>query len=104
VPDIDDVLGLMMTDASFKADLVRDPKGVLDGYDLSPDDLSTVAQQLSEDQEALDPVEQRTSRAGLFALFSTAMRTHGATPPDGIDLSGLEATTAENPPPSGSNA
>ena len=89
MPDIDDVLGLMMSDADFKASLVRDPKAVLGRYDLSPDDLAVVAEQLADDQAALGPIEQRTSKAGLFALFSSAMRSGGAEAPVGIDLTGL---------------
>lgn len=74
MPDFDEVLGRLETDAPFWAELVRDPKLALVGYDLAPDDLSILAELLAADQDALDPLEQRTSKAGLFALFSHARR------------------------------
>jgi len=80
MPNLHDALERIDNDQSFKDWLVRDPQGALQGYDLSSDDLSVIAMELSDDFEVLGFVEQRTSKAGLFALISSA--SHAATPPD----------------------
>lgn len=67
---IDDVLERLITDPAFKANLAADPRAALAGYQLSANDLSLLAQQVSSDDGGQSAVEQRTSKAGFFALFS----------------------------------
>jgi len=85
MPNLHDALERIENDQNFKEWLVRDPQGALQGFELSSDDLSVIAMELSDDFEVLGFVEQRTSKAGLFALISSASH---AAPADG------DATTA----------
>jgi hypothetical protein len=81
MPNLHDALERLESDQSFKDWLVRDPQGALQGYDLTPDDVSVIAMELSDDFEVLGFVEQRTSKAGLFALISNA--SHAAPAAEG---------------------
>lgn len=75
--DLDAVLERMSHDGGFRDAVVRDPRGALAGYALSADELRELTTRLADDHESLDPVEQRTSKAGLFALFSGALARVG---------------------------
>jgi hypothetical protein len=75
--DLDEVVHRLRTDAGFKAAVVRDPRRVLAAYDLDADDLRRLTQLLADDHGSLDPVEQRTAKAGLFALLSGALTRRG---------------------------
>ena len=75
--DLDAVLERMSHDGGFRDAVVRDPRAALAGYALSADDLRELTTRLADDHESLDPVEQRTSKAGLFALFSGALARVG---------------------------
>lgn len=97
MPDIDDVRRRLRTDPDFKAALVRDPKAALHGFELSPEDLSTITAELSQDHAALDPVEQRTSKAGLFSLLSSAMSRPGAARAHDLDFADVSGFTAPIP-------
>ena len=79
---IDDVLERLVTDASFKKQLVTDPKAALAGYELTADDVQLLAAQVTDDTGSLGAVEQRTSKAGLFGLFSQLVG-HGGSGPAG---------------------
>ncbi len=100
MPNLQDALERLESDQSFKDWLVRDPQGALQGYDLTPEDVSVIAMELSDDFEVLGFVEQRTSKAGLFALISNA--SHAAPP--GADASAQERAGADDiaPPAGGS--
>lgn len=75
--DLDAVLERMSHDGGFRDAVVRDPRAALAGYALSADELRELTNRLADDHESLDPVEQRTSKAGLFALFSGALARVG---------------------------
>jgi hypothetical protein len=77
---IDDVLERLVTDASFKKELVTDPKAALAGYELTADDVQLLAAQVTDDTGSLGAVEQRTSKAGLFGLFSQLVGHGGSGP------------------------
>ena len=77
---IDDVLERLVTDASFKKQLVTDPRTALAGYELTADDVELLAAQVTDDTGSLGAVEQRTSKAGLFGLFSQLVGHGGSSP------------------------
>lgn len=92
MPNLHDALERIENDQHFKDWLVRDPQGALQGFELSSDDLSVIAMELSDDFEVLGFVEQRTSKAGLFALISSASHASSTTeepdPADPVDPEG----------------
>jgi hypothetical protein len=50
VTPIDELIRRVTTDPTFRAELVRDPKGALTGYELSAHDLQRLAAQLADDE------------------------------------------------------
>ncbi|GAA2597063.1 hypothetical protein GCM10010399_29650 [Dactylosporangium fulvum] len=69
--DFDDVLERLLTDPGFKARLAADPASALDGYRLSAEELEVLGAQVGFDPGAQSRVEQRTSKASMFGLFSS---------------------------------
>jgi hypothetical protein len=88
MPGIDDVLERLITDPTFKAQLATDPRSALAGYELTADDLSLLARQVSGNDGGRSMVEQRTSKAGFFGLFAQVTDGDGviirgpSSPPD----------------------
>ncbi|WP_432986109.1 hypothetical protein [Dactylosporangium sp. CA-233914] len=68
--DFDEVLELLLSDPGFKARLAADPAGTLAGYRLTPDELDILQSQLG-DAGGQTHVEQRTSKASMFGVFSS---------------------------------
>ena len=62
-PGIDEALERLVTDPTFRDELARDPKGALAGYDLTRDELSLLAQQLSAGTLGQCAVERRLRRS-----------------------------------------
>ncbi|WP_433613835.1 hypothetical protein ACQP2P_05430 [Dactylosporangium sp. CA-139114] len=70
--DFDEVLERLLGDPAFKARLATDPQGALAGYRLTPDELDILQTQLGEAGGAGQAhVEQRTSKASMFGVFSS---------------------------------
>jgi hypothetical protein len=67
--DFDEVLERLLGDPAFKARLAADPQGALDGYRLTPDELDILQSQVGE-AGGQTHVEQRTSKASMFGVFS----------------------------------
>ncbi|GGM75969.1 hypothetical protein ACFFX1_47045 [Dactylosporangium sucinum] len=68
--DFDDVLERLLSDPGFKARLAADPASALAGYRLSAEELEVLRVQVGADPGGESRVEQRTSKAGMFGLFS----------------------------------
>ncbi|GAA3286612.1 hypothetical protein Dvina_06640 [Dactylosporangium vinaceum] len=68
--DFDEVLERLLGDPGFKAQLAADPGRALAGYHLSPDELDILQTQLG-DAGGQRHVEQRTSKASMFGVFSS---------------------------------
>ncbi|WP_433056809.1 hypothetical protein [Dactylosporangium sp. CS-033363] len=68
--DFDEVLERLLGDPAFKAQLAADPAGTLAGYRLSPDELDILQSQVGE-AGGQAHVEQRTSKASMFGVFSS---------------------------------
>ncbi|WP_433215272.1 hypothetical protein ACQP00_05570 [Dactylosporangium sp. CS-047395] len=71
--DFDEVLERLLGDPAFKARLAADPAGTLAGYRLSPDELDILQSQIGEAGGGAGQahVEQRTSKASMFGVFSS---------------------------------
>ncbi|MEV4131566.1 hypothetical protein AB0J72_05315 [Dactylosporangium sp. NPDC049742] len=69
--DFDDVLERLLTDPGFQARLAADPAGALAGYQLSADELELLQAQVGGADAGQSRVEQRTSKASMFGLFSS---------------------------------
>ncbi|MEV4509721.1 hypothetical protein AB0K00_12275 [Dactylosporangium sp. NPDC049525] len=69
--DFDDVLERLLTDPGFQARLAADPAGALAGYRLSADELELLQAQVGGVDAGQSRVEQRTSKASMFGLFSS---------------------------------
>ncbi|MFF5226294.1 hypothetical protein [Dactylosporangium sp. NPDC000521] len=69
--DFDDVLERLLTDPGFQARLAADPAGALAGYRLSDDELELLQAQVGGGDVGQSRVEQRTSKASVFGLFSS---------------------------------
>lgn len=69
--DFDDVLERLLTDPGFQARLAADPGGALAGYTLSADELELLQAQVGGGGAGQSRVEQRTSKASMFGLFSS---------------------------------
>ncbi|MER7283975.1 hypothetical protein ABT369_57165 [Dactylosporangium sp. NPDC000244] len=70
--DFDEVLERLLGDPAFKARLAADPQGALAGYRLTPDELDILQTQLGEAGGGGQAhVEQRTSKASMFGVFSS---------------------------------
>ncbi|MEV0135266.1 Os1348 family NHLP clan protein [Dactylosporangium sp. NPDC050688] len=69
--DFDDVLERLLTDPGFQARLAADPAGALAGYHLSADELELLQAQVGGGDTGQSRVEQRTSKASMFGLFSS---------------------------------
>jgi hypothetical protein len=89
--DFDDVLERLLTDPGFQAALAADPAGALAGYRLTADELELLQAQVGGADAGQSRVEQRTSKASMFGLFSSigsgigdVVHGHGA----GQDLGG----------------
>ncbi|MFG2036465.1 hypothetical protein [Dactylosporangium sp. NPDC048998] len=89
--DFDEVLERLLSDPAFKARLAADPAGVLAGYRLTPDELDILRSQVG-DAGGQTHVEQRTSKASMFGVFSSigsglgdVLHGHGA----GVSAHGL---------------
>ncbi|MGI5247464.1 hypothetical protein [Dactylosporangium sp. CA-139066] len=67
--DFDEVLERLLGDPAFKARLAADPQGALAGYQLTPDELDILQSQIGE-AGGQAHVEQRTSKASMFGVFS----------------------------------
>ncbi|HTJ40333.1 MAG TPA: hypothetical protein VL738_44625 [Dactylosporangium sp.] len=67
--DFDEVLERLLGDPAFKAQLAADPQGALAGYRLTPDELDILRSQVG-DAGGQTHVEQRTSKASMFGVFS----------------------------------
>jgi hypothetical protein len=68
--DFDEVLERLLGDPAFKARLATDPAGALAGYQLTPDELDILRSQVG-DAGGQSHVEQRTSKASMFGVFSS---------------------------------
>ena len=103
--DLEVVLQRLDTDPEFKASVVRDPKAALAEIDLPAEDLRRLTEHLADEHEVLDPVEQRTSKAGLFALLSGARarsvrsRVSGRRQLIAADVSGFQFDPGADPDP-----
>ncbi|WP_327006173.1 Os1348 family NHLP clan protein [Dactylosporangium sp. NBC_01737] len=69
--DFDDVLERLLTDPGFQARLAADPAGALAGYRLTADELELLQAQVGGVDAGQSRVEQRTSKASMFGLFSS---------------------------------
>ncbi len=69
--DFDDVLERLLTDPGFQARLAADPAGALAGYRLTADELELLQAQVGGGDAGQSRVEQRTSKASMFGLFSS---------------------------------
>ncbi|MER7006631.1 hypothetical protein ABT297_26810 [Dactylosporangium sp. NPDC000555] len=68
--DFDEVLERLLSDPAFKARLAADPAGALAEYRLTPDELDVLRSQVG-DAGGQTHVEQRTSKASMFGVFSS---------------------------------
>ncbi|MEV8514058.1 hypothetical protein [Dactylosporangium sp. NPDC051484] len=68
--DFDEVLERLLSDQAFKARLAADPAGALAEYRLTPDELDVLRSQVG-DAGGQTHVEQRTSKASMFGVFSS---------------------------------
>ncbi|MET7421770.1 Os1348 family NHLP clan protein [Dactylosporangium sp. NPDC005555] len=69
--DFDDVLERLLTDPGFQDRLAADPAGALAGYRLTADELELLQAQVGGADAGQSRVEQRTSKASMFGLFSS---------------------------------
>jgi hypothetical protein len=69
--DFDDVLERLLSDPAFKSRLAADPASALAGYRLTADELDLLQAQVAVDGGGQSRVEQRTSKASMFGLFSS---------------------------------
>lgn len=76
--DIDEVLGRLDEEPSFREELQRDPQAALAGYDLTTDDLRVLAGQVTGDAGHRHAVEQRLGKSALFTLLARRPRHAGA--------------------------
>lgn len=103
--DLEAVLLRLDADPMFKAAVVRDPRAALAEFDLPAEDLRRLTEHLADEHEVLDPVEQRTSKAGLFALLSGARarsarsRSTGRRQLIAADVSGFQFDPGSDPDP-----
>jgi hypothetical protein len=65
--DVEEILDRLATDDGFRADLARDPKNALGGYDLSTNDLRRLADALAAGDGHGDA---RDHHASLRALLT----------------------------------
>jgi hypothetical protein len=92
--DFDEVLERLLGDPGFKSRLAADPASALAGYQLSPDELDILQSQMG-DTGGQSRVEQRTSKASMFGVFSSigsglgdVLHGHGYAHPTGPGLGG----------------
>ena len=76
--DIDTVLERLVTDADFRRLLAAEPARALHGYDLSAQERDMLLVRVSPDTMVGSTVEQRTSKAGMFALLGEAAALVGS--------------------------
>jgi len=76
--DIDTVLERLVTDAEFRRLLAAEPARALHGYDLSAAERDMLLVRVSPDLMVGSTVEQRTSKAGMFALLGEAAALVGS--------------------------
>jgi hypothetical protein len=69
---LDDVLERLVTDPAFGRRLASDPTAALAGYELSADDLTLLASQVSNAAGASGTVDRRTSKASLAGFMGAA--------------------------------
>lgn len=77
--DIDIVLERLVTDASFRRQLVQDAAGALSGYDLSEDDVALLASSLDDGDTGQRGVETRTSKSAVLGLLASLGPTGGGS-------------------------
>jgi len=99
--DLDAVLERLVTDPVFAHELSRNPTEALAGSQLSREDLSTLSTQVSFDRGTGGLVEERISKAGMFALLSTMAAGVSALGGGTLGLGGPDTAPAavgvENP-------
>lgn len=82
--DIDDVLERVVTDATFRSELARDPGAALAAYDLSKSDLELLAGSLDSGDDAQRGVEQRTSKSAVVGLLASLSGGGGGHHDEGL--------------------
>lgn len=73
MPGIDEVLERLVLEPDFRGALLHDPKAALAEYDLSADDIGVLSAELTSAAGTQTAVEQRTTKAGLFAVLASAL-------------------------------
>lgn len=72
VAGYDEVVRRLGDDPIFEDQLAHDPRAALDGYTLTVEELTALAQLVEAVTARLALPDQRRSRAGFFALLSGA--------------------------------
>ena len=70
-PGIRDLIGRVMIDKDFLAELVRDPHGVLAGYELSGDERAAIMQAIGRTTSAPEPERTRALQVVLMKRWAT---------------------------------
>ena len=68
---IQDLVGQVMIDKEFLADLVRDPAGVLAAFDLSPEERSAITQALGSTSHVSDRERARALQNVMLKRWAT---------------------------------
>jgi hypothetical protein len=68
---IQDLVGQVMIDKDFLADLVRDPAGVLAAFDLTPDERSAIMHALGSTSHVSDRERARALQNVMLKRWAT---------------------------------
>lgn len=70
-PGIQDLIGRAMVDRDFFADLLRDPSGVLSGYDLDGNEREAILQAVAHTESTPDEERARTLQVVMMKRWAT---------------------------------